>query len=67
MWVREGVAARNRRLLSWMESQGVYDPSDGFGYAYEGGRALEPGVKSDVERAIAMPLHHGYGMTEYAV
>jgi acyl-CoA synthetase (AMP-forming)/AMP-acid ligase II len=35
-------------------------------YAYVGGGALEPALKRRIEQTLALPTHHGYGMTEYA-
>ncbi|MEN4922068.1 class I adenylate-forming enzyme family protein [Achromobacter spanius] len=35
-------------------------------YIYTGGAALDPTQKRDAERYFGMPMHHGYGITEYA-
>lgn len=35
-------------------------------YLYAGGGALDPELKGRVEGMLGLPLHHGYGMTEYA-
>ncbi|MGY6269882.1 class I adenylate-forming enzyme family protein [Achromobacter denitrificans] len=35
-------------------------------YVYTGGAALDPTQKRDVERYFGVPMHHGYGITEYA-
>jgi len=35
-------------------------------YVYTGGAALDPTLKRDVERYFGVPMHHGYGITEYA-
>jgi acyl-CoA synthetase (AMP-forming)/AMP-acid ligase II len=35
-------------------------------YLYAGGGALDPALKQQIEAAFRLPLHHGYGMTEYA-
>lgn len=35
-------------------------------YVYTGGAALDPTQKRDVERYFGLPMHHGYGITEYA-
>jgi len=35
-------------------------------YLYTGGAALDPTLKRDVERYFGLPMHHGYGITEYA-
>ncbi len=35
-------------------------------YLYTGGAALDPTQKRDAERYFGVPMHHGYGITEYA-
>ena len=35
-------------------------------YLYTGGAALDPTLKRDAERYFGAPMHHGYGITEYA-
>ncbi len=35
-------------------------------YLYTGGAPLDPTLKRDVEAWFGQPLHHGYGITEYA-
>jgi acyl-CoA synthetase (AMP-forming)/AMP-acid ligase II len=35
-------------------------------YLYTGGAALDPTLKRDAERYFGVPMHHGYGITEYA-
>lgn len=35
-------------------------------YVYTGGAALDPTQKRDAERYFGVPMHHGYGITEYA-
>ncbi|MFJ3462231.1 class I adenylate-forming enzyme family protein [Achromobacter spanius] len=35
-------------------------------YLYTGGAALDPTQKRDAERYFGAPMHHGYGITEYA-
>lgn len=35
-------------------------------YLYTGGAALDPTLKRDAERYFGQPMHHGYGITEYA-
>ncbi|WER50029.1 class I adenylate-forming enzyme family protein [Cupriavidus sp. WKF15] len=35
-------------------------------YLYTGGAPLDPTLKGDVEAYFGQPLHHGYGITEYA-
>jgi len=35
-------------------------------YVYTGGAALDPTLKRATERCFGLPMHHGYGITEYA-
>jgi acyl-CoA synthetase (AMP-forming)/AMP-acid ligase II len=35
-------------------------------FAYAGGSPLDPGLKRQVEAALGIPLHNGYGLTEAA-
>ncbi|GAA5235466.1 acyl--CoA ligase [Verticiella sediminum] len=35
-------------------------------YVYTGGAPLDPSLKRDVQAYFGLPLHHGYGITEYA-
>src|SRR5690606_18935637 len=35
-------------------------------YVYTGGAALDPALKSKVQALFGLPLHHGFGITEYA-
>ncbi|MNQ53562.1 Long-chain-fatty-acid--CoA ligase [compost metagenome] len=35
-------------------------------YLYTGGAALDPTLKRDAQRYFGVPMHHGYGITEYA-
>jgi acyl-CoA synthetase (AMP-forming)/AMP-acid ligase II len=64
--VLHGVPTLYRRLLTGIEAERLRGPFEGLRYAYAGGGALDAALKRDVERALALPLHHGYGMTEYA-
>ena len=64
--VLHGVPTLYRRLLTGLEAENLQGPFEGLRYAYAGGGALDPALKRDVERTLALPLHHGYGMTEYA-
>ncbi|AJG22443.1 class I adenylate-forming enzyme family protein [Cupriavidus basilensis] len=41
-------------------------PSPRLRYLYTGGGPLDPTLKQEVETMFGQPLHHGYGMTEYA-
>ncbi|NLC36758.1 MAG: acyl--CoA ligase [Alcaligenaceae bacterium] len=35
-------------------------------YVYTGGAALDPALKEKIETLFSQPMHHGYGITEYA-
>lgn len=64
--VLHGVPTLYGRLLAELERRGCTGPFPGLRYAYVGGGALEPALKRRIEAALALPVHHGYGMTEYA-
>ena len=64
--VLHGVPTLYVRLLDRLERDGLRGPFPGLRYAYAGGGALDPALKRRIEAALALPLHHGYGMTEYA-
>ena len=55
-----------RRLLSYFRTLERAPVFPHLRYLYAGGGGLEPGLKADVESTFGLPLHHGYGMTEYA-
>lgn len=55
----------SRLLAHWRDwSRPAHFPK--LRYVYAGGSALDPALKRKVEAAFDLPLHHGYGMTEYA-
>lgn len=62
--VLQGVPTMFTRLLA----AAANEPSDAprLRYVYTGGAALDPTLKRDVERFFGLPMHHGYGITEYA-
>ncbi|OZI42133.1 long-chain fatty acid--CoA ligase [Bordetella genomosp. 5] len=66
--VLQGVPTMFTRLLAHLREHG----GDGrpqaprLRYLYTGGAALDPTLKRDVQAAFGLPLHHGYGITEYA-
>ncbi len=64
--ILQGVPMMFRRLLSHMQQhcQGRSFPM--LRYLYAGGGALDAALKEQVETQFGLPLHHGYGMTEYA-
>jgi len=62
--ILQGVPTMFTRLLAAMPAQAP--PAPRLRYVYTGGAALDPTLKREVERAFGQPLHHGYGITEYA-
>lgn len=62
--VLQGVPTMFTRLLAVASNQLVHAPR--LRYVYTGGAALDPTLKRDTERYFGQPMHHGYGITEYA-
>ena len=62
----QGVPLMWRRLLAHMRSLLVTPDFSSLRYLYVGGGGLEPLLKAEVEHTFGLPVHHGYGMTEYA-
>jgi malonyl-CoA/methylmalonyl-CoA synthetase len=55
------------RLLAHMERVGVaHPPAPRLRYVYTGAGPLDMALKRRVEAAFGQPLHHGYGLSEYA-
>ncbi len=55
------------RLLAHMEQLGIPHPdAPDLKYVYTGAGPLDPVLKKRVEAAFCLPLHHGYGLSEYA-
>jgi malonyl-CoA/methylmalonyl-CoA synthetase len=55
------------RLLAHMEQIGVkHPPAPRLRYVYTGAGPLDMALKQRVEAAFGKPLHHGYGLSEYA-
>jgi malonyl-CoA/methylmalonyl-CoA synthetase len=55
------------RLLAHMEQIGVaHPPAPQLRYVYTGAGPLDMALKQRVEAAFGQPLHHGYGLSEYA-
>jgi len=54
----------NRILATAPEPSALRAPR--LRYVYTGGAPLDPTLKRDVEAYFELPLHHGYGITEYA-
>ncbi|MFJ5383292.1 class I adenylate-forming enzyme family protein, partial [Cupriavidus sp. CER94] len=65
--ILQGVPAMFSRILVHLQKQGIatLHPKR-LRYLYTGGGPLEPTLKRNVEAVFGQPLHHGYGMTEYA-
>jgi malonyl-CoA/methylmalonyl-CoA synthetase len=63
----QGPPALFSRLLSHMEQCGIRKPiAPTLRYLYTGAGPLDPALKQRVEDAFGLPLHHGYGLSEYA-
>lgn len=63
----QGPPAMFTRLLSWLDSQGIDHPAaPDLRYVYTGAAPLDLSVKQAVEARFGQPLHHGYGLSEYA-
>ena len=60
----QGVPTMFVRLLDAAGSTPLQAPH--LRYVYTGGAALDPALKARVERLFGQPMHHGYGITEYA-
>jgi malonyl-CoA/methylmalonyl-CoA synthetase len=55
------------RLLAHMERSGITaPPAPHLRYLYTGAGPLDLTLKRRVEAAFGLPLHHGYGLSEYA-
>lgn len=63
--ILQGVPTMFVRMLSaWAEQEQIAAPA--LRYIYTGGAALDPALKAKVEARFGLPLHHGFGITEYA-
>lgn len=63
----QGPPALFTRLLAWMDEHGVQQPpAPALRYLYTGAAPLDMGLKQAMEQRFGMPLHHGYGLSEYA-
>lgn len=61
----QGVPTMFVRILSAAGSQSSIN-APALRYVYTGGAALDPALKAKVEALFKQPLHHGFGITEYA-
>lgn len=64
--VLQGVPTLFSRLLAHMQGQPDVAAFPRLRYLYIGGGALDPALKQQIETGFRLPVHHGYGMTEYA-
>ena len=64
--ILQGVPTMFTRIVAWVRSHGGTIGAPHLRYLYTGGGQLDPALKADVEALFGLPLHHGYGMTEYA-
>lgn len=63
----QGPPALFSRLLAHMQRVGVeYPDAPALRYIYAGAGPLDMALKRRVEAAFGKPLHHGYGLSEYA-
>ena len=63
----QGPPAMFTRLLHWLDEQGIDQPeAPVLRYVYTGAAALDPALMRAVQARFGLPLHHGYGLSEYA-
>lgn len=63
--ILQGVPTMFTRILGEVQGHGkTHAPR--LRYLYTGGAALDPTLKREIESHFGQPLHHGYGITEYA-
>ena len=62
--ILQGVPTMFVRLLDAVAGAHIHGPA--LRYVYTGGAALDPALKKKVEKLFDQPMHHGYGITEYA-
>ena len=63
----QGPPALFNRLMDHCDAHGVAHPvAPALRYLYTGAAPLDLRLKARVEAAFARPLHHGYGLSEYA-
>ena len=55
------------RLLAFIDEQAIGAPrAPHLRYLYTGAAPLDAALKAQVEARFGLPLHHGYGLSEYA-
>jgi long-chain acyl-CoA synthetase len=64
--ILQGVPTMFTRIVAYAREHGVDVRAPRLRYLYTGGGPLDPTLKQQVEALFGLPLHHGYGMTEYA-
>jgi acyl-CoA synthetase (AMP-forming)/AMP-acid ligase II len=62
----QGVPTMLARILAHVRDTGAAARAPRLRYVYTGGAPLDLQLKRDVEALFGQPLHHGYGITEYA-
>jgi malonyl-CoA/methylmalonyl-CoA synthetase len=63
----QGPPALFSRLLAHLEARGITKPpAPHLRYVYTGAAPLDLALKRRVEDVFGLPLHHGYGLSEYA-
>ncbi|GGX07963.1 AMP-binding protein [Pigmentiphaga litoralis] len=62
--ILQGVPTMFSRLMAVAPQNKVKAPA--LRYLYTGGAALDPTLKARVQDYFGLPMHHGYGITEYA-
>src|SRR5690606_29864100 len=63
--ILQGVPTMYTRIMAAAAAQGPLQAPQ-LRYVYTGGAPLDPTLKRDVQAYFGQPLHHGYGITEYA-
>lgn len=61
----QGVPTMFVRILSVVGEQ-PHINAPALRYIYTGGAALDPALKAKTEALFKLPMHHGFGITEYA-
>ncbi|MFM0208276.1 class I adenylate-forming enzyme family protein [Paraburkholderia sediminicola] len=64
--ILQGVPTMFTRIVAQAREQGGVRFTPKLRYLYTGGGPLDLTLKQNVEALFGQPLHHGYGMTEYA-
>jgi acyl-CoA synthetase (AMP-forming)/AMP-acid ligase II len=63
----QGPPTLFQRLLGWLDEQGIDHPiAPALRYVYTGAAPMTLPLKQAVEQRFGLPLHHGYGLSEYA-